>query len=67
MKVKVVKCSDGLMWYRECIGQTFEIFRVEGNPDLPLRYWTREPAGYSNYLLPKDCLIIKEEPYGLFP
>lgn len=60
MKVKIVRCCDNLMWYREHIGEVFEIFRVEGNPDLPSRYWTREPSGYSNFILPRDCLVIKE-------
>lgn len=37
MKIKVVKCSNPILWYAEHIGEEFEVQYVEDKA-----YWTRE-------------------------
>ena len=51
-RIKIIRCSDSLMWYNSQIGFYLEIIREEEDV-----YWVREPAGYLNIVLKKDAEV----------
>jgi hypothetical protein len=53
--LKITRCSDSLMWYRDFVGKIFDF--VGEDEDI---YWTREPEGYKNIVLKTDAEIINE-------
>lgn len=55
-KLKIISCSDPLMWYRDKVGQTVPFISkiMEG-------YLSREDAGYTNIVLTYDAEIVEEE------
>lgn len=57
MKIKIIKCSNPILWYNDYIGQEFEVVFVEQNA-----YWTRERDGVFNCLnwIDKDDATITE-------
>lgn len=57
MKIKVVKCSNELLWYSKHIGEEFEVNFIEKEA-----YWTREKDGVYNCLnwIFIDDVIITE-------
>lgn len=55
-KLKIIKCSDSLMWYRNMVGQTVPLLRE--HPDC---YMSREPDGYANIVKREDAIIVEEE------
>lgn len=57
--LKIIKCSDTMMWYRDKVGQTVVLAR-RANAD-PEVYWSREPAGYLNIVAKQDAEIIEVE------
>lgn len=52
--IEVVSCTDGMRWYAGHVGETFPLLR-EFADELK----TREPAGYTNFVLRKDARIIE--------
>lgn len=52
--VKVISADDPHFWYAQYIG---DLFLIDREDDV---YWTREPAGYRNFILKEDALVIKE-------
>lgn len=58
MKIKITNCSDYMYWYRQHIGEIFNVERVS-----QYVYWCREPNEYRclNLVLKEDCEIYKEE------
>ena len=55
--LKIIKCSDSMMWYRDMVGQTVALARAEDrDPDV---YWSREPAGYLNMVYKQDAEVIE--------
>lgn len=54
--LKIIGCSDSLMWYRNKVGDTVDFL---GEDDQ--YYWSREPAGYRNIVKKRDGLIMEIE------
>lgn len=47
--IRIVQCSDPMMWYRDKVGHIVEFLREDDQ-----FYWSREPAGYSNIVKKQD-------------
>ena len=56
MKIKIIKCSDSLMWYNNQIGQVFTPYR-----EYPESYLVRATDSYSNIIYKTDVEILKEK------
>ena len=54
-KLKIINCSDSLMWYRDKVGQEVELLYKIGDC-----YMSREDSGLANIVLVKDAIIIEE-------
>lgn len=54
--LKILKCSDSLMWYNNLVGQTVPYIREYSDC-----YMSREPAGFLNIVKLEDAEIIDEE------
>jgi hypothetical protein len=52
--IKIIKCSDPLMWYREKVGDTVVLVR-----EYEDCYMSREPAGYLNIVKLEDAEIVE--------
>ena len=52
--IKIIKCSDPLMWYREKVGDTVQLVR-----EYEDCYMSREPAGYLNIVKLEDAEIVE--------
>lgn len=57
MQVRIIKCSDSMMWYRDMIGKIVLIER-----ETPDWYWAREGGSFNclNIIQKSDVEIIKE-------
>ena len=55
--LEIVKCSDPSRWYADKIGQTVPYLGDEGDH---YEYRSREPAGYINFVLKEDAVVIDE-------
>lgn len=56
MKVKVLKCSNPILWYNQHIGEIFDVLWIEGNA-----YWTRERDGVynaTNWIYASDAEVL---------
>lgn len=54
MKVlKIIGCSDSLMWYRNRIGDTVDFIGEDSQ-----YYWSRDNGGYKNIVKKCDGLIM---------
>ena len=53
MKIKITNCSDPFFWYARKIGEIKNVERESADC-----YWTREDAGYSNFVLKVDCEVV---------
>lgn len=51
--IRIVKCSDSMMWYRDKVGKVVEYLREDTD-----YLWSREPAGYSNIIKRGDGVVI---------
>lgn len=51
--LRITKCSDGMMWYRNHVGKTVPLLAI-GTKE----HTSREPAGYTNIVLVGDCEIV---------
>jgi hypothetical protein len=56
MKIKIIKCKDMLLWYRNRIGEEFEVQFVEDKA-----YWTREGGTFNalNWVYKEDATITE--------
>jgi hypothetical protein len=52
--LKIIKCSDPLMWYRGKVGET--VLLVREYEDC---YMSREPAGYLNIVKLEDAQVVE--------
>ncbi len=56
--LRILKCSDTMMWYRGLIGRTVLYLGSEHDDKKPV-YWTREPGGwFKNIILQCDAEVI---------
>lgn len=51
--LKIIQCSDGMMWYGKHVGAVVPLLRQDSE-----YFWSREPAGYSNIILLQDARVI---------
>lgn len=51
--LKITDCSDGLMWYARHVGAIVPLLKIG-----EVEHLSREPAGYTNIVLAKDCEIV---------
>lgn len=54
LKVKIVDCTSYTAWYKNRVGEEFE---VKTNPKYPLDYLVIK---LPYFILKKDCIIVKE-------
>lgn len=55
--LKIIKCSDSMMWYRDMVGEIVTLAKPEyADPDV---YWSRELAGYLNIVNKQDAEVIE--------
>ena len=56
MKVLLITgCTDNLRWYSALIGKKVPLLSTKENL---VEYKSLEPAGYTNFVLNKDCVIV---------
>ena len=51
--LKIISCSDPMMWYRNKVGDVVPFLGED-----PQHYWSREPAGFKNIVNKRDGLIF---------
>ena len=58
MKIKILRCSDSMLWYNKHIGEVMHVVRI-----TPDRYWCKEINEYAclNFVLIKDCEVYSED------
>lgn len=55
--LRIIKCSDSMMWYRDMVGDVVTLAKPEyADSDV---YWSREPAGYLNIVKKQDAQVIE--------
>lgn len=56
MKIRVIKCSDALLWYNKRIGEEFEVNFIEDKA-----YWTREGGQFNalNWVYKDDATVTE--------
>ena len=56
MKIKILKCSNPILWYRDRIGEEFIVTFIEDKA-----YWTREGGMYNalNWVHKEDATIVE--------
>lgn len=52
--LRIIKCTDSLMWYSDMIGKCVPFLREYSD-----YYMSREPAGYSNIVKLEDAEVIE--------
>jgi hypothetical protein len=52
--LKIIQCSDPLMWYQNKVGETVQLVR-----EYEDCYMSREPAGYLNVVRLEDAEIVE--------
>lgn len=52
--LKLINCSDAMMWYRDKVGETVSFVREYDDC-----YMSREPAGYLNIVKKQDAELIE--------
>ena len=55
-KLKVIKCSDSMMWYNNQIGKTFPCLGQEND-----YYISREPGGLVNIIKKSDAIQLWQQ------
>lgn len=58
-KGKIVNCSNDTMWYKDKIGETYEVLFVDDNGDIVVDL--ANELGQLGSVLPTDIEIIEEE------
>jgi hypothetical protein len=56
IKIRVITCSDSLFWYANHIGKVFTTINETAED-----YLVREPSGYTNIILKKDCEEVSND------
>ena len=61
MKIKIMKCSDCLLWYHTRVGEVFEVLRVLKEP-VGYSYWVRtgEMINKTNFVYNHDCSEVND-------
>jgi hypothetical protein len=57
MKIKVIKCSDQILWYNAHVGEEFIVKFIDDKS-----YWTREKDGVFNslnWIYKDDCKVTE--------
>jgi hypothetical protein len=54
-RLKIVQCSDFLLWYSKHVGQEFPLLREYDDC-----YMSREPEGFANIVRKEDAVILKD-------
>jgi hypothetical protein len=54
--IKIISCTDHLMWYSHRVGDTVQLVREEED-----YYISREPNGCTNIVHKKDAEVIDNE------
>ena len=54
--LKIIGCTDALMWYAKSVGEIVPFIRDEGDC-----YVSREPSGYANIVHKEDAELINVE------
>jgi hypothetical protein len=55
MEIRIKQCSSARYWYRNSIGQVFNVYRVN---DF---YWVRDNEGFTNLVELYDAEEVKDE------
>ena len=57
MKIKILRCSDSMLWYNRHLGEVMHVVRIFSD-----RYWCKEINEYGclNFVLIKDCEVYSE-------
>lgn len=61
-KVKVISCSDNIWWYKNYIGEEFEVKNIPG-----IDYQVLGPHSIGSYLTKCDCVDLLEYKDDLKP
>lgn len=51
--LKITGCYDSQMWYKDHVGKIVPLISIGDKEHL-----SREPAGYTNIVLARDCEIV---------
>ncbi len=54
--IKIIKCSDSMLWYRDLVGQKVPMIK-----EVDEGYLSREPAGYTNIVRREDAEVVTNE------
>lgn len=54
--IRIIKCSDSLLWYAKLIGHTVAFIK-----EVDEGYLSREPAGYTNIVRREDAEVVTNE------
>ena len=58
--IRILKCSDTIMWYRGMVGRTVLYLGSDIDAKGPI-YWSRDEGGYKNIILQCDAELIEIE------
>ena len=61
-KVKVISCSDKEWWYKDYVGEEFEVKNIRG-----IDYQVLGPHSIGSYLTKYDCIDVLESKDDLNP
>ena len=54
-QLKIIACSDSLLWYSDLVGQIVPLLREYDDC-----YMSREPSGFANIVKKQDAEIVRE-------
>lgn len=58
-RVKIIKCSKDILWYKEKVGNIYKVQFVDDNGDIVVDL--ENESGQLGSVLPSDIDIVKEE------
>lgn len=67
MKLKIIHCTDSLMWYSKRIGEVFAVTGItwfaNNNERRVQYYWCREGGLYNavNIVHPSDVMVLNDD------
>jgi hypothetical protein len=59
MKIKIIKCSDSMMWYCKHVNETYDVIKDYSKESN--EYLVRDAYGYLNIVRQKDCVVVEEQ------
>ena len=65
--IKIIKCSNSLLWYSKCIGAEFKVVRFEQSKQRKLTAWVVEPDPvhrFINWVAEGDYEVVEKEEVG---